>query len=506
MGSKSWLIGVAVLVLAAGGWWWSTNDSAPQPGTLTIESSEVERGSVRRVVAATGSVRALVTVEVGSQVSGQIAELNVDFNDQVEAGQIIARIDPQSIETRVREAEASRANAAATLQLQRASLERVRANVISANLEFSRIETLHERGTASQAALDNAQASLDVVQADLSVATAQIASARANLQQRDATLDGARIDLERTYIRAPISGVVVDRAVDQGQTVAASLSAPTLFTIAQDLRRIQVDAQIDEADIGQIAQGQPVSFTVDAYPDLSMTGEVDQIRLAPITLQNVVTYTVVVSANNPGQRLLPGMTANLDIITGERNDVLTVPNSALRFRPSPALEGRTQPLPEGGAEGGRGGAGQGGPGGGGPGGGGGRGGRGGGRGGPGAAIDRMAEQLDMDQAQQDAAREVMQGIFSRIRSSGQRPDRSAIQAELTRALQDILTEEQMQLYRTQQREAQETRTATVWVQEAGGDLVERRVRVGIGDSQRSEIVRGQLEAGETVVTRVREAR
>jgi HlyD family secretion protein len=504
MGSKSWLFGGIILILAAGGWWWSTKDSAPQPGALSIESSVVERGSVRRVVAATGSVRALVTVEVGSQVSGQIAELNVDFNDQVEADQIIARIDPQSIETRVREAEASRANAAATLQLQRASLERVRANVISAELEFSRIETLHARGTASQAALDNARAALDVVQADLSVATAQIASARANLQQRDATLDGAQIDLERTFIRAPISGVVVDRAVDQGQTVAASLSAPTLFTIAQDLSRIQVDAQIDEADIGQIAQGQSVSFTVDAYPDLSMTGEVDQIRLAPITLQNVVTYTVVVSANNPGQRLLPGMTANLDIITGERSDVLTVPNSALRFRPSPALDGRTQRLSDGATEGGRGGAGPGGAGGG-PG-GAGRGGRGGGRGGPGAAIDRMAEQLNMDQAQQDAAREAMQGIFSRIRSSGQRPDRSAIQAELTRALQDILTEEQMQLYRTQQREAQETRTATVWVEQDDGILAERRVRVGIGDSQRSEIVRGQLEAGETVVTRVREAR
>jgi HlyD family secretion protein len=233
MGSKSWLFGGIILILAAGGWWWSTKDSAPQPGALSIESSVVERGSVRRVVAATGSVRALVTVEVGSQVSGQIAELNVDFNDQVEADQIIARIDPQSIETRVREAEASRANAAATLQLQRASLERVRANVISAELEFSRIETLHARGTASQAALDNARAALDVVQADLSVATAQIASARANLQQRDATLDGAQIDLERTFIRAPISGVVVDRAVDQGQTVAASLSAPTLFTIAR---------------------------------------------------------------------------------------------------------------------------------------------------------------------------------------------------------------------------------------------------------------------------------
>ena len=338
------LSGLLVTVLAV---WWVVAQGEAASGDIVVETEPATRGDVRRIVAASGAVRALVTVEVGSQLSGQVSRLLVDYNDPVEAGQVIAQIDPQSFEIRVREAEATRDTAAASLALQRASLARSEANARAAEAEFERIRTLQARGIAAQSALDTAEAGYDAAQADLGVARAQIQNAQAVLEQREATLENARVDLERTTIRSPIGGIVVDRAVDEGQTVAASMSAPTLFTIAQDLGQVQIDAQVDEADIGQIAEGQPVRFTVDAHPGSELTGQVEQIRLAPQTLNNVVTYTVVVSAANPGQRLLPGMTANMDIITGERTDVLTVPNAALRYRPSPALEDRADPVTEG---------------------------------------------------------------------------------------------------------------------------------------------------------------
>lgn len=489
-----WIIGIAVVaVLAVGGWFYTQGGESV--GEIRIETATSQTGNVRRSVAASGSVRALVTVEVGSQLSGQLASLHVDFNDTVEEGQIIAQLDPQTYETRVQEAEASRATAAASLQLQRASYERVRANTRSSRLEFQRIETLAERGNASQAALDNAQASLDAAEAELAVARAQIANAQAVLQQREATLAGVLIDLDRTTIRAPINGIVVDRAVDEGQTVAASLSAPTLFTIAQDLSQVQVDAQIDEADIGQIREGQSVSFTVDAYPGVQLNGEVEQIRLAPTNLQNVVTYTVVVSAANPGQRLLPGMTANMDIVTGEREDVLVVTNAALRFRPSPALADRSDPLPEAGAGGPR----RGGQG----------GGQGGGRGGPGGQMARMAEQLGLSQDQQDRAQQAFRSAFGRAAAqaqSGGEFDRAAVQQEIDRELQTIFTPEQMAQYREISRQARETRPGTVWVETAEGRLEERRVRLGINDSQQTEVVGGNLEPGEAVIVRAREVR
>ncbi|MHA6287630.1 efflux RND transporter periplasmic adaptor subunit [Maricaulis sp. CAU 1757] len=479
------LAGLVVLVVAA---WWMFGRGAGDGGEVVVETETVARGEVRRTVAASGAVRALVTVEVGSQLSGQISELLVDYNDPVEAGQVIAQLDPQSFQIRVREAEASRATAAATLALQRASLARAQANAREAQAELDRVRTLQERGIAAQSALDTAQAGYDAAQADLGVARAQIQNAQAVLQQREATLENARVDLERTTIRAPISGIVVDRAVDAGQTVAASMSAPTLFTIAQDLGQVQIDAQVDEADIGQIHEGQNVRFTVDAFPGVELTGQVEQIRLAPMTLNNVVTYTVVVSAANPGQRLLPGMTANMDIITGERSDVLVVPNGALRFRPSPALAARSRPIEDeaGGA----------------------RGGQGGGPGG-GGMMGRLIEELELSDSQAEQAQQVLRTVFGQARARAQAGgefDRDALQADIQRGLQAVLSDQQMQRYREMQREARETRLVTVWVEEADGVLAERRVRVGIGDTQTTEVVGGDLEAGDAVVTRAREVR
>jgi HlyD family secretion protein len=485
--NRRWIAVVgAIAVLALAGWWFLGRSGAAPQG-VQIETAAVTTGEVRRIVAASGAVRALVTVEVGSQLSGQLAEVLVDFNDTVEEGQIIARLDPQTYDTRVREAEASRATALASLALQRATLTRVRANTRTSQLDYDRTLTLSERGNASAAALDNARAALDAALADVTVAQAQIANAEAVLAQRDATLEGARIDLERTTIRSPINGIVVDRAVDEGQTVAASLSAPVLFTIAQDLSQVQIDAQVDEADIGQIAEGQPVGFTVDAYPDMQLSGVVDQIRLSPTALNNVVTYTVVITATNPGQRLLPGMTANMDIVTGERDGVLRVSNAALRFRPSPALEGRTRPV-EAAAPGGR------------------PGGAGGGRPNP---VARLTEQLALTPDQAESAGTVFRTAFGRAQAAAQAGggfDREAVQAEVDRGLQSVLTPDQMQRYRTLAREAANTRSATVWVQEADGMLAERNVRLGISDSQNTEVVTGDLAEGDLTVTRAREVR
>ena len=483
---RLWAAIAAVIILGAAGWWFFGRSGGGN-GEIVIETEAASTGDVRRIVAASGAVRALVTVEVGSQLSGQISELMADYNDTVEAGQVIARLDPQTYETRVREAEASRATAAASLELQRASLARVQATLREAQLEYDRMATLHARGTVAQSALDTAETALAAAQAELGVARAQITNAQAVLAQRDATLEGARIDLERTTIRAPINGVVVDRAVDVGQTVAASLSAPVLFTIAQDLGQVQIDAQVDEADIGQIQQGQTVRFTVDAHPDTELTGRVEQIRLSPEILNNVVTYTVVVSAANPGQRLLPGMTANMDIITGERTDVLVVGNGALRFRPSPALEGRSRPLDAPGAGGGP------------------------QRGGPpgGDPMARMTEQLGLSESQQEQARSVFMQAMGRARAAAQAGgefDRDGMQAEIARGMEAILDAEQLVRYRTMMREMRETRPATLWVQTSDGMLEERRVRLGISDSQTTEVVGGDLEAGEAVVTRAREVR
>ncbi len=483
---RLWAAVAAVIILGAAGWW-MFGRSGGGSGEIVIETEVASTGDVRRIVAASGAVRALVTVEVGSQLSGQIAELMADYNDTVEAGQVIARLDPQTYETRVREAEASRATAAASLELQRASLARVQATLREAQLEYDRMATLQARGTVAQSALDTAETALAAAQAELGVARAQITNAQAVLAQRDATLEGARIDLERTTIRAPINGVVVDRAVDVGQTVAASLSAPVLFTIAQDLGQVQIDAQVDEADIGQIQQGQAVRFTVDAHPDTELTGRVEQIRLAPEILNNVVTYTVVVSASNPGQRLLPGMTANMDIITGERTDVLVVGNGALRFRPSPALEGRSRPLEAPSAGGGP------------------------QRGGPpgGDPMARMTEQLGLSESQQEQARSVFMQAMGRARAAAQAGgefDRDGMQADIARGMEAILDADQLERYRTMMREMRETRPATLWVQTADGTLEERRVRLGISDSQTTEVVGGDLEVGEAVVTRAREVR
>jgi len=319
--------------------------------------AKVESGPITAAVSATGTLNPVVSVQVGSQVSGQIKEIYVDFNSVVKSGQIIARIDPEIFRYRVRQAEADlEATRAAVLTqqaaiaAQRAEIARVEANLREAQRDYERKRTLVEKNFISPADRDKAQAvfeaaaaQLDAARAQLRVAEAQAKNGEAVVRQREAQLAQSRVDLAHTEIRAPVDGVVVKRSVDTGQTVAASLQAPELFVIARNLSDMQVDTSIDEADVGRVRVGQQASFTVDSFPGRSFNGEVMQVRKAAQVVSNVVTYTVVVSAANPDLGLLPGMTANVRIVTAHEDRVLKVPNAALRFRPPSNGEAKRGP-------------------------------------------------------------------------------------------------------------------------------------------------------------------
>jgi HlyD family secretion protein len=277
--------------------------------TSVFRLAAVERGDIEAVVSATGSLSAVTTVQVGTQVSGKIDALYVDFNDAVKKGQLIARIDPTLQQQAVRDAEAG--------------VERSQAELDQAQREYDRNKQLFDRKVLTEIDFNTAKYGLQV--------------AKANLKSAQVTLDRARQNLAYTSIYAPIDGVVVERDVDVGQTVAASLAAPQLFLIANDLKHLQILASVDESDIGQIHQGQTVHFTVQAYPDQKFPGVVGQVRLQSKIQENVVNYTVVVSVDNPQGKLLPGMTATVDFLTGSARGALLVPNAALRFRPTREL-------------------------------------------------------------------------------------------------------------------------------------------------------------------------
>jgi HlyD family secretion protein len=285
-------------------------------------------------VSATGTLNPVVSVQVGSQVSGQITEILVDFNSPVKAGQLIARIDPNTFTQRVRQAEADMDAARATLAVQQAQIAQAQASLLDAQRDFTRKEQLVEKKFISAAERDKAQTTLDAATAALQLAQAQLLNGQAQVRQRQALLVQAQVDLQRTSIRSPVDGVVVKRSVDTGQTVAASLQSPELFIIARNLTDMQVETSVDEADVGRIQPGQQTSFTVDAFPGRRFTGEVRQVRKAASIVSNVVSYTVVISAANPELILLPGMTANVRIVTAHKDNALKVANAALRFRPA----------------------------------------------------------------------------------------------------------------------------------------------------------------------------
>ncbi len=296
-------------------------------------TATADRGDIREVVEATGTINAVITVQVGSQVSGTISHLFVDFNSRVKKGQLVAQIDPPLFQGAVLQAKGDLANAKANVASARANLEKSKATEIQTKADYERAVGLVKGSVMSQQQLDLAKANHDSAVAGVSAADAQVTQALAQVQQKEAALTVAQTNLDYTTIHAPIDGTVIARNVDVGQTVAASLQAPTLFTIAQDLTKMQVYASTDESDVGMIKKGQVVTFKVDAFPRDTFTGRVSQIRMNATTVQNVVTYNTVIDFDNPDLKLFPGMTAYITIPVASATNVLHVPNGALRYKP-----------------------------------------------------------------------------------------------------------------------------------------------------------------------------
>ncbi len=313
----------------------------PSKPTYEYITQAVDQGDVVRNVTASGKLRALNTIKVGSEVSGQITRVFVDYNSTVRAGQVLALIDPTRLGARVQQSQAQVSLARASLAQAQAAVVRARTDLTLQEREFARRLELTRRGFVSKSTLDGSSGQLAGARAAVKTAEAQVQSALAQISQSNAELSSTQLDLSRTRIIAPASGVIINKLVEPGTTVAASFQTPNLFEIAADTTRMQVEASVDEADIGQVIEGQKVSFTVDSYPGQTFPAIVRQIRKAATETQNVVSYLVILDVENPDGRLLPGMTANVEIVTGEKRQAARIPSSVLRFIP------RKEDRPEG---------------------------------------------------------------------------------------------------------------------------------------------------------------
>jgi HlyD family secretion protein len=301
-------------------------------------TAKVERGDIHDVVEATGTINAVITVQVGSQVSGTISKLFVDFNSRVHKGDLVALIDPALFKGALLQATADLENAKANVVAARANLEKARAALVQSKADYDRTVGLHKDGVMSQQQLDLAKAAYESADASVGGAQANVTQADAQVQQKQAALEVAQTNLNYTVIRSPIDGTVVARNVDVGQTVAASLQAPTIFTIAQDLTKMLVYAKTDESDVGNIKVGKAVTFKVDAFPKETFRGVVSQVRMNATTIQNVVTYDTIIEFANPDLKLFPGMTAYVTIPVDTVQNVLKLPNTALRYKPPMSAE------------------------------------------------------------------------------------------------------------------------------------------------------------------------
>lgn len=471
------LIAVVILsiVAAATAYYWSNRDDTQAP---IYRFAKVERGPLTATVAASGTLNPVTSVQVGTQVSGQIKELFVDFNSPVKAGQLIARIDPETFQYRVRQNEAD-------LEAARAAAGRTQVSLANAQRDLARTKELVAREFVSPADLDRAQAQFDL-------AKAEVNSAQAVVAQRSAQLASAKVDLARTEIRAPVDGVVIKRSVDVGQTVAASLQAPELFVIARDLRDMQVETSIDEADVGRMRVGQRATFTVDAFPGRTFAGEVRQVRKSAQTVQNVVTYTVLVSAANPDGQLMPGMTANVRIVTDTRESVLKIANAALRFRPpgESATPGDGKAAAEAPPAGG------------------------GGGGQLQQLRQRLVTELKLDEAQQARVQAIFDQMRSRFMSLRELPEEArakasaTIRAEMRASIDEILKPEQKARYAEIMAElagrSGPSARGRIWVL-AEGRPKAIDVRTGLSDGSATEVSGAGIEEGLEVITGIQGA-
>jgi len=488
---------VVILAAAAGGgWYW--HDSRSAKGETKYRLGKLELGPIQAVVVASGTLNAVTTVQVGSQISGQIQEMLADFNTQVKKDQVIARIDPQSFELRVNQtradldaAKSAVGVAQSNLAAQRAELSRIMVNLAEAERDMNRKKTLVEKNFISPAELDKARTVFDAtreqqraVEAQIKVAESQVGSAEAAVKQRESLLKQAQVDLERTIIRAPVDGTVIRRNVDAGQTVAASLQAPVLFTIARDLRDMQVEAAIDEADVGRLRLDQSASFTVDAFPRRSFTGQIRQIRKSPVNVQNVISYTVVISAANPDQSLLPGMTANVRVVVDSRDQAIKVPNAALRYRPV----GTADAKPAAAAPAGAAGAAQ-------------------------QFRERVFAELKPDESQKakleqifDDTRQKMMQLRDMPKDGDRKKLGERLRSESRARVMEVLTEAQKPIYERLVAELGGARGAggataagRVWVLDEKRQPKAVEVRIGLTDGTSTELMPGPLKEGDEVI-------
>ena len=487
---------VAALLLGAGLWW---RFFAGGANSVTYDTVEVSRGKIQVSVSSSGAVSPLVTVTVGSQVSGQLTQVLVDYNSVVKQGQLVAVVDPATFRSKLKSAQADMAVQQATIGSNEVQVSNAQVILNQAQRDFERTKALSEQGLLSTNDMEKARNTLEQSQNQLKIAGAALNNARAQLIKVAAQLDQARIDLSRTEIRSPVDGVVIERDVDVGQTVQAAMTAPTLFKVARDLARVQIETRVDEADIGSVQQAKRAIFTVDAYPERSFDGHIAQVRINGSTSSNVVTYSVMVQADNPGQILLPGMTANVKLIISERADVLRVPAAALRFRPGdgpgggpgvgprlpasgPSGTGTARPLVE--------------------------------------LSTEVMRQLGMNSRQQTAAIAALKNAAQRSKADSQSTnggnplggnlpnfrrmfgsngdEGTSNRQRLLNALIGIMSDEQLQKYQALSAIRSE-RTTTIYVLDAAGKPLARSVRVGMADDNYSELVSGLAEGDKVVV-------
>ncbi len=527
---KRLLLCLAVLVVLGGGA--GVYFANPGQGSLpTFRSQKVDEGEIVAAISASGTLAAVTTLPVSSQLSGQIRELYADFNAEVNKDDPLALIDPQTFEARLQQSRAELDVARASLARARAELGNVRAAlaVAEANTQRAHVQTqeaardkerktsLSGRGVYSQRDTEKAISDADAGDAALRAARAQelaqrasiasaeagIATAEATVRMREAMLAQAQIDLDRTVIRAPVTGVVIQRSIERGQTVAVSLSAPVLFQMAQDLKDMEVYANVDEADVGRIVAGQRASFTVDAFAGRTFEGLVKMVRKGPQVISNVVTYVAVISAANPDLRLLPGMTATVRIVTAERPRALKVPNAALRYRPPGVAAETGEPAGASGS-----GAGQGS-------------GQGGGLPSPEVLTQRLTTQLKLTAEQAAQIKQIFEESRQRAQAARRPPGAGAGEggaaapgggedvarlrqraiAEVRQRVAAALTPEQRAAYEAQLRraDAAESRPGRVWTIGPDGRPQSVAIRVGIGDGSFTEVVGGELKPGQEVV-------
>lgn len=463
-----WLLALLLLAALLSWWFWPAGEAAPAYKTATVD-----RGPVIRQVSVVGTLNPVATVEVGAQVSGQIIELLADFNSVVKKGQILAKLNPKQINAKIQQAEADLAIARANLSSAKATLLEAQVSQKDAERQLQRARDLSARKLLAETDVEAAALKAEQAVAQLASRSASVEVAQASIRQREAALTDAQTNLEYTIIRAPVAGMVIQRKVNVGQTLVSNMQTPVLFVIAEALEQMQLEASVDEADIGVVDVGQPVSFTVDAFGEQKFAGEVASVRMVPTSVQNVVTYTVIIRVSNANQRLLPGMTANANIEIARLDDTLRVPNAALRFQPE-----ATETAGGNGARNG------------------------------GGMIDRFASQLELDAAQKASLQKRLQAVMSQQNSMPPPPGASGGSASGggRGAFRDVLKAFRSELRPDQQGKLDAMlaewgggNRKRIWLLDAEDRLQPVPVRLGASDDSYTAITGGDLAEGARVV-------